>query len=549
MSGINVAGVHNFYKFVLGRSNALPAFRATVKPNNYLLMKLFRTHPAWLPLVLLFSGVFGANAAAAQAAVTIRPAAVIKHNATGANGVNIVYPLDNDKYFPRKTPMVAALKNIGVGCLRFSEGHLADNYLWTVPPYEDAIKGLRPRVATMEDVPANWTWLTDKDGFFMNDLDFDDFVALCKKVGAEPIVTVNVQSYVYKGGPTKEFLINSVKEWVRYANVVRKYGVKYWQLGNEVEKFYVEKDTKPPVKSLREIMSKEDYCDIWGKMATAMKEVDPTIHVGTGVMSAPDWNQAVLEQFPGLVSFISCHQYTWGASFCSGGYPAWAAYQGVHIPNIEKMQKLLDGNPAWKNIEIVITETGSTGGSWPERLELQSGDKGEKGRYTNDLYKALNNWEMATAELATPAVKYLTIWCSRTPWRGPHPIVGIEAQFDADNNPTPTGKVTELINEYMYADMLEMPYVDGNLRLRASATTDKGFVSLFVLNKGDRTEKVDFSVDSPGRYTLVERVEFSGKSPIDQNPVITKKAVKSADKAQNAQVPPCSLTIFKFKKG
>jgi len=509
----------------------------------------FGIYPVVLSLLLLC----GAGATTAQAAVTtqtaspatvvIRPSAVIKHNVRGANGVNIVYPLDNDKFYPRKTPMAAALKNLGVGCLRFSEGHLADNYLWTVPPYEDAVKGLRPRVGTLEIEPANWEWLTDKDGFFHKDLDFDDFIALCREVGAEPIITVNVQSYTYKGGPTKEFMINSAKEWVRYANVVRKYGVRYWQLGNEVEKYYVERETKP-VKFLREIMSREDYCDIWGKMAAAMKEVDPTIRVGTGVMSAQSWNQAILEQFPDLVSFISCHQYTWGARFCPDGYNGWAAYQGAHIPNIEKMQKLLDSNQAWKNVEIVITETGSTGGSWPEKLE----GTGEKGRYVNDLYKALNNWEMVTGELATPAVRYLTVWCTRTPWRGPTPVVGVEAQLDADNNPTPTGMVTSLINEYMYADMLDMKYVEGNLRLRASATADRGLVTLFVLNKGDKTEQVDLSVDSPDSYILMERAEFFGKSPGDQHPVIEKTVRKDGGPAQmeSAQVPPCSLTIFKL---
>jgi len=506
-------------------------------------------------LFLLALPVTALQISVAAQTVVIHPDSVIKRNMRGAAGVNIVYPLDNGKYYPRKVPIAIALKNIGVGAMRFSEGHLADNYLWTVPPYEDAVKGLKPRVATLEVEPANWDWMVDKDGFIHKSLDFDDFIALCREVGAEPIITVNLQSYTYKGGPAKEFLINSAKEWVKYANVVRKYGVKYWQLGNEVEKYDTEKDTKPEKQLfLKQTMDLDDFCDMYGRMAKAMKEVDPSIMIGPGVMSAPSWNKAILERFPELTSFISCHQYTWGAPFCPQGYAGWAAYKEIPIPNVRKMQALLDSNPAWKNIQIVITETGSTGGSWPEKLDQQDGDKRDKGRYVNDLYKALNNWEMLTGELATPAVKFLTVWCTRTPWRGPTPTVGIESQLDPDNNPTPTGDINMLINTYMLPDMLAMKYTQGNLRLRASASPDKKQLTLFVLNKGDQNEQVDFSVASP--YNVVERIEFSGKSPNDRHPTVKKVPVDISDvsvagggNAQSATVPPCSLTIFRFAAG
>ena len=34
--------------------------------------------------------------------------------------------------------------------------------------------------------------------------------------------------------PGRAELLETAREWVRYANVTRKYGIKYWEIGNEV---------------------------------------------------------------------------------------------------------------------------------------------------------------------------------------------------------------------------------------------------------------------------------------------------------------------------
>src|SRR5256885_557054 len=52
---------------------------------------------------------------------------------------------------------------------------------------------------------------------------FDSFVGTVKKIGAQPILIAN-----YGTGTPEE-----AAGWVRYANVTKGYGAKYWEIGNE----------------------------------------------------------------------------------------------------------------------------------------------------------------------------------------------------------------------------------------------------------------------------------------------------------------------------
>jgi alpha-L-arabinofuranosidase len=447
-----------------------------------------------------------------------------KQNVKGASGANLCWLLDSDKYRPRTKSMKTALTELGVGALRFPYGHLADNYLWTTPPYENAVSELTARVATMSQAPGKWDWCVRPDGTFKEVLDFDEYITLCKNVGAEPLIMVNVLSFRYEGGPTLESLITSAAEWVRYSNIIRKYNVKYWQLGNEVE-------------HTKEITLTE-YVDIYGKMAAAMKAVDPTIKVGTGVLGQTAWNKAVLEKHPDLVSFVSAHQYTFNQPFTEKGYEGWKEQVNVELRNIRRTQSLLLEKPEYKNIEIMITETGSTGGKWPE------------GR-TNDLYKALNWFEMNMEELLLPNVKYSFFWGTHSPWSGENTDTGLEYLLTTkDNNTTPTGRIIELINNYMPAQIVKTDRVSGFLRTYAGISKDKKELSIFILNKNDKVEKINLNISGINfKSYLSEKIIFTGTSPVDIHPKVSKsKGNKVSGQQITETVTPYSLTILRYYK-
>ena len=64
-------------------------------------------------------------------------------------------------------------------------------------------------------------------------MDFDEYIAHCRAVGAEPYVVVGYDIEKRTGPDPKAQWIESAAAWVHYANVVKKYGVRYWEIGNE----------------------------------------------------------------------------------------------------------------------------------------------------------------------------------------------------------------------------------------------------------------------------------------------------------------------------
>jgi hypothetical protein len=142
--------------------------------------------------------------------ITVDVGKVRKKNVNkGIAGANLCWLTDSDKYWKRPVSMEQAVRELGCKSLRFPYGHLADNYLWHTPPYNDADKGLRHAVATKTKIPMNWTWAVNKDGTFKGAMDFDEYMVFCKKLDITPLVVVNALSCKYKEGPTKESLIES----------------------------------------------------------------------------------------------------------------------------------------------------------------------------------------------------------------------------------------------------------------------------------------------------------------------------------------------------
>lgn len=455
---------------------------------------------------------------------------IIKQNIKGASGVNASFLNDSDKHYPRKTSTKDSFKNIGVGSIRYPYGHLADNYLWTVPPYDNTLNGLHPKVASMSLAPAKWEWAIDSNGFFKKDLGFDDYVAMCKELGVEPLIVVNVLSFQYTGGPTLDELIESAAQWVKYANVTKKYGIKYWQLGNEVEH-----------EKGKAQLTKEKYSEIYSRMASAMKKQDPTIKVGTGILSNPVWNRYILSMHfsAHLVDFISCHQYTWGIPLNSLTYEGWKEYKTVYIPNVVSTEKVLSSNPDWKDVEILITETNVTGATWSDGK-------------TANLYKALLFYEMNIEQLSLSHVKYSYFWSSHSPWNGEFSSgMPLENVFTDENDETAMGKMIGFINQYMLPCILNCQIAKGYLRIRATSSENGKYVNVFVLNKGSEMEEVKLSFKGNGKFMPIEKVSFVGKYPEDPHPrnlYLDLEGNVEVSPSFTDIVSPCCLTVFRFEK-
>src|SRR5579859_7210222 len=93
----------------------------------------------------------------------------------------------------------ALLKAAGIRQLRYPGGSYGDAFHW--------------KTNTMTG-----------GGYVAPGTDFDHFMATAKTVGAQPILIAN-----YGSGSLEE-----AADWVKYANLDKHYGVKYWEIGNEI---------------------------------------------------------------------------------------------------------------------------------------------------------------------------------------------------------------------------------------------------------------------------------------------------------------------------
>ena len=117
--------------------------------------------------------------------------------------------------------------------------------------------GTHPSNAPTSDATPRW--------------DFDTFMATLAREfpGSEPLLCVNV------GTGTPE----EAAAWVHYANLVKRYGVKRWHVGNEIDGNWEQGGA----------LDAGQYAVRFVAFAKAMKAVDSTIEIYGPVLSGMDW--------------------------------------------------------------------------------------------------------------------------------------------------------------------------------------------------------------------------------------------------------------------
>jgi len=150
------------------------------------------------------------------------------------------------------------------------------------------------------------------DDLDVNSFGTDEFVAMCRKVGAEPLIVVNIGTRPWNGEVERDAFIWEVCDWIEYCNgpadskwgKVRAanghpqpYNVKYWEIDNETWH-----------------MGADAYAEAVRIFAPAMKKTDPSIKLaacGSGGYgrSARDWNRVTIARCADLIDFLSIHHY------------------------------------------------------------------------------------------------------------------------------------------------------------------------------------------------------------------------------------------------
>ncbi|MER7667340.1 cellulose binding domain-containing protein [Kitasatospora sp. NPDC096128] len=238
--------------------------------------------------------VTGAIAAVAPPAVAAPPAvtastvsvsvdAALQLATVPATGVGVNIPVYDAAMNTATTP--GLLSTAGINTVRYPGGSHSDAYHWQ-------------------------SGTTDDGSYVAPNTGFDAFMGTVRAAGAQPIITAN-----YGSGTPQE-----AGAWVQYANATKGYGIKYWEIGNEVYGngeygAQWEHDTHSS-------KSATTYANNVLQYVSAMKAADPGVKIGA-VLTTPgywpdgmvgpgdtmDWNHTVLSIAGSKIDFAIVHAY------------------------------------------------------------------------------------------------------------------------------------------------------------------------------------------------------------------------------------------------
>ncbi|HUV39823.1 MAG TPA: alpha-L-arabinofuranosidase C-terminal domain-containing protein, partial [Planctomycetota bacterium] len=204
--------------------------------------------------------------------------------------------LPADHFHGMRRDVVQLLKQMSVPILRWPGGNFAGDYRWKDGLLPVDQRGPLAAFLEVETLPHS-------RGTDNHEIGTDEFLALCRELGTEPFITINLAW----DGP------EGAAAWVEYCNGgadstwgkrraerghAEPWNVKFWSLGNELGYVHMEGPNSP-----REYAEKAGHC------AEAMHAVDPSIRL---VMSGY-WNHAAWfdEALPALAPQVDCFAHHW----------------------------------------------------------------------------------------------------------------------------------------------------------------------------------------------------------------------------------------------
>jgi hypothetical protein len=417
--------------------------------------------------------------------------------ARGRLGINMNFLLDDETERKPKRPLYEALKEMGVRSLRFPGGEDSDGYLWSVPPFSGSVPTLA-RTGTAE-WPANDRRFTLPDGATLRDtLDFDEFIAIAKQVDAEPVVVVCYDSMYKKaseGGsaPDRRQLLDTAVQWVRYANIIKGYGVKYWEIGNES---YMESNNGAATP--------EQYAADLKEFSAAMKAVDPSIQIGANGLGL-EWWSIVLSTASSSIDFLSVHVY-----------PVWAwesfdYYRRNKVnfmePIIETIEAIHAYAPAADRTRLRIAVTETNVGDWSP-IFAWSND--------NDLGHALVAFDLFGQLLSIPEIDMVHLWTTR--WITQRSPPDVYDALSPDNDLHPVGRALAIWGQHSHGRLVSTA-ANEPIRVYASYDPERPCLTILILNKAATVQPVSISTARPVTLKPLEQWVFRGTGPTDSHPI------------------------------
>ena len=430
-----------------------------------------------LALLLTAASALTQNAAKSDPiTLTVHSDQVLRQGADKFVGVNINYIRDADANRPKARPLDAALKDIGTRWLRYPGGGKSDYCLWAQPPYT------KPH-------PISLGYYGTVVGTRM---DFDEYIAHCRAVGAEPYLVVGYESESHTGR-TKAQWIESAAAWVKYANQTKHYGVRYWEVGNE--NWNNHKGTA------------EELAQIVTEFAHAMKAADPTVHIGASGNGDGWWSKFLPIAAPSLdfinLSLYNCWDWKGYDHFVQNPTEDTVGDVETALKAISKYAQPTDA----ARLKVIVSETNSKDYS----------DNGWPG--TNTLGHTLVSFDTLGKCMAMPHVLTAIVWTTR--WMNDGEAKNSQwYALGPDNEILPTGRAIALWGQFVQKDLVAVTGGSGAISAYASRSGDGQTMTVWVLNRGySRVDNVRVVLPSALHARKAALYRLSGTGPDDPNPL------------------------------
>ncbi|HUQ65093.1 MAG TPA: T9SS type A sorting domain-containing protein [Flavitalea sp.] len=465
-----------------------------------------------------------------QIAVTVDAGNVLKTLSGKENGINLNYLMDGS-YLSPAISTTQSLKNVKAAMLRYPGGEKSDNYLFSSAPYTSS----SPRTALLDTCywPSN-------DARFVDTLssqrlcksvvlDFDEFITICNSVAASPLVVVAYDA-IYNtrkcgGKPTKAQLITNAVEWVRYANIKKNYGVKYWMIGNESWNNSEYNGRVTP----------EKYAEDLKDFASAMKAVDPSIKIIANGR-AGWWETLLTSNAVSFIDYLGLSEYP--VFNYTGGYDYYLA-NDVNLTSevdhaIEDINQFAPDQHK-SRIKVIATEYNSI-------------DWNNTWLNINNLGHALVNFQMFGDMIVKPKLEAACMWNTRWVLNNIYQQSIFDA-FDSNGNLNANGTAMYIWGSNLLPEMVAAFTDEPIVKTYASYDDAAKKLNIFLLNKDKSSHQAKFSLagyvdDFTGAVWQLQGTAINDKFPS----FVRTDSIYEPEDIHLISLPPQSVTVISLQK-
>lgn len=450
------------------------------------------------------------------------PDSVLSYVSGHPVGININYFMDDDNYLKPKHRTADALKEMGVKYLRYPGGNKSDMYLFSEPPYENA----QPALARYGRGAVGYERvIKDNKDYKYDVLDFDEFIALCREVGAEPVVVVAADEYLVKYPPgttitDKAGLITNAVEWVRYSNIKKGYNVRYWMIGNEC--WHKNNENSTPEIYARDVVD----------FSRAMKAVDPSILI------IPNSNSV---EFFNTVLKIAGND---ADMLCLSNYPVWDYSSGYNTYR----DSVVDLLAPVKRAVTAMEEAEKNYGMRKKKIivaEYGPFDWAYKWPMVNDMGHNLCNFEMTGEQLKMPEIEFSCFWNTR--WIDNDTIENsVFDALDKNGNLNANGLGLMIWGKWL-GEVMVKTTATKHIRSFASYSPDEDVLYVYLLNKDGEPSHVKLKIDGYKIETVEKAGQLTSNGPDDTDPLWNDNLILSKDDLSKMELPGSSISVIRLK--